>query len=118
MQQATPEPGARTLTYEGASTIGTKIMPEAAKLFAARTGVRFSHVGNAGADAGYRAAEERRVNLGGVARELTPEEKAKVGGAVVIGYDAMGVFVHSKNPVKALTRAQLKEIFAGRATNW
>ena len=113
-----PGSSARTLSYEGASTIGTNIMPEAAKLFAAQTGVRFSQIGNAGADAGYRAAEERRVNFGGVARELTAEEKAKVGGTVVIGHDAMGVFVHGKNPVKALTRAQLKEIFAGRATNW
>ena len=110
--------GTRTLSYEGATTIGTKIMPEAAKLFAARTGVTFSQIGGAGADAGFKAAEERRVNFGGVARELTPEEKAKVAGTAVIGYDAMGVFVNDKNPVKALTRAQLKEIFTGRTTNW
>jgi phosphate transport system substrate-binding protein len=93
-------------------------MPESAKLFAARTGVTFSQIGGAGADAGFRAAEEGRVDLGGVARELTPAEKAKVAGAVVIGYDALGVFVNSGNPVRALTRAQLKEIFTGRATSW
>jgi phosphate transport system substrate-binding protein len=123
MQQATSnnaaeKTGARTLSYEGATTIGTKIMPEAAKLFAARTGVTFSQIGGAGADAGFRAAEERRVDLGGVARELTPAEKGKVAGAVVIGYDAMGVFVNASNRVASLTRAQLKEIFSGRVTNW
>ena len=118
MQQPAAETGPHTLTYEGATTIGTKIMPEAAKLFWARTGVTFVHIGGAGADAGYRAAEERRVNFGGVARELTAEEKTKVAGAVVIGYDAMGVFVNENNPVKELTRLQLKEIFSGRATNW
>ncbi len=125
MQQGAPKgknavakPGVRTLSYEGATTIGTKIMPEVAKVFAARTGASFSQIGGAGADAGFRAAEERRVYLGGVARELTPAEKAKVAGAVVIGYDAMGVFVNSANPVKSLTRAQLKEIFTGRAKNW
>lgn len=123
MQQATSnnageKTSARTLSYEGATTIGKKIMPEAAKLFAARTGVTFSQIGGAGADAGFRAAEERRVDMGGVARELTPAEKTRVAGAVVIGYDAMGVFVNAGNPVKSLTRAQLKEIFAGRATNW
>jgi phosphate transport system substrate-binding protein len=116
MQQ--PTTGSRTLTYEGASTIGTNIMPEAAKLFAARTGVTFSQIGNAGADAGYRAAEQRKVSLGGVARELTSEEKGEVGGAVVIGYDAVGVFLNNNNGVRSLTRAQLKEIFSGRATNW
>jgi phosphate transport system substrate-binding protein len=53
-----------------------------------------------------------------VARELSPEEKSKVGGAVVIGYDVMGVFVNGGLPVKGLTRAQLREIFTGRAKNW
>ncbi len=118
MPQQETNNSAPTLSYEGASTIGTNIMPEAVKLFAARTGVNFSHIGNAGADAGYKAAEERKVSFGGVARELTPEEKARVGGAVVIGYDAMGVFVNSHNPVKSLTRAQLKDIFTGHARNW
>jgi len=108
----------RTLSYEGATTIGTNIIPEAAKLFASRTGVSFSQIGGAGADAGFKAAAEGRVDFGGVARELTPEEKSKVAVAEVIGYDAMGVFVNAGNPIQGLTRAQLKEIFTGRATNW
>jgi phosphate transport system substrate-binding protein len=61
---------------------------------------------------------EGRATIGGVARELTAEEKARVGGLVVIGYDVMGVFVNGGLPVKALTRDQLKEIFTGRAKNW
>ena len=106
------------LSYEGASTIGTNIMPEAAKLFAARTGVTFSFIGNAGADAGFKAAAEKRASFGGVARELTESEKKMVTAHEVIGWDVMGVFVHQANPVKGLTRAQLKEIFSGRAANW
>ena len=117
-QSPSGTPGARTLTYEGASTIGTNIMPEAAKLFAARTGVVFSFIGGAGADAGFKAAMEGKATFGGVARELTAAEKVQAGGQVVIGFDVMGVFVHGANPVKALTRSQLKEIFTGRATNW
>ena len=106
------------LSYEGASTVGTNIMPEATKLFAAKTGVTFSFIGNAGADAGFKAAVEKRATFGGVARELTEIEKKMVTAHEVIGWDVMGVFVHARNPVKGLTRAQLKEIFAGRATNW
>lgn len=93
-------------------------MPKAAELFAARTGVTFSTIGGAGADAGFRAAVEGRATFGGVARELTADEEARVGGHEVIGYDVMGVFVHAGNPVKSLTLAQLKEIFTGRVTNW
>jgi phosphate transport system substrate-binding protein len=110
--------GARTLSYEGATTIGTNIMPEAAALFRARTGVSFSSIGGAGADAGFKAAVEGRATFGGVARELTNEEKARVGGHEVIGFDVMGVFVNAENPVEGLTRAELKEIFTGRATSW
>jgi len=110
--------GARSLSYEGATTIGTNILPEAAALFQARTGVSFSRIGGAGADAGFKAAVEGRATFGGVARELTSEEKARVGGSEVIGFDVMGVFVNAGNPVAGLTRAELREIFAGRASNW
>jgi phosphate transport system substrate-binding protein len=109
---------AHALSYEGATTIGTNIMPEVAALFRARTGVTFSSIGGAGADAGFKAAVEGRATFGGVARELTNEERARVGGYEVIGFDVMGVFVNAENPVEGLTRAELVEIFTGRATSW
>jgi len=108
----------RMLSYEGATTIGTIIMPRATALFTAATGVRFRDIGGAGADAGFKAAMEGRATFGGLARELTADEKARVGGCEVIGYDVMGVFVNATNPVAGLTRAQLREIFTGRVTNW
>jgi phosphate transport system substrate-binding protein len=111
-------PEVHTLSYEGATTIGTNIMPDAARLWKAQTGMTFSSIGGAGADAGFKAAVEGRVTFGGVARELTADERAHVGGYEVIGYDVMGVFVNGRNPVRSLTRAQLKEIFTGRAMNW
>src|SRR5437899_11374442 len=56
MQQAPSDPNgsreksaARTLTYEGATTIRTNIMPAAARLFATHTAVLFSYIGSAGA---------------------------------------------------------------------
>jgi len=106
------------LTYEGASTIGSKILPEASKLFTQRTGIPFGAIGLAGAGAGLKAVVEGKVSMGGLASAMTDKEKAQVTDAEVIGYDVMGVFVHPQNPVKSLTMAQLKEIFAGRATNW
>ena len=117
-REALEAAGAQTLSYEGATTIGTNIMPQAAELFTAQTGVAFGHIGGAGADAGFRAAVEGRVTFGGVARELTVEEQTRVGGYEVIGYDVMGVFVNASNSVRSLTRAQLRAIFTGRATNW
>jgi phosphate transport system substrate-binding protein len=106
------------LTYEGASTIGSKILPEATKIYTQRTGVPFGAIGTAGAGAGFNAVVAGKVSFGGLASEMTAQEKARITEATVIGYDVMGVFVNPHNPVKSLTMAQLKEIFAGRATNW
>src|SRR5437879_11159179 len=67
---------ARTLTYEGATTIGANIMPEATRLFATHTGVIFSYIGGAGADAGVKAAAEGRATFGGVDRQVRGDDTA------------------------------------------
>lgn len=106
------------LTFEGASTIGSKIMPEAAKLFTAHTGVPFKEIGIAGAGAGLKAVAAGKVSMGGLASALSDAERAQVVGAQVIGYDVMGVFVHASNPVRNLSVEQLRAIFSGREKNW
>jgi len=112
------ETAGQSLTYEGASTIAAGIIPEAAKAFQEKTGVRFGSVGDAGADKGFRAALDRRVTFGGLARELTPDEKRLMPNNVIIGYDVLGIFINPANPVKSLSVAQLRDIFTGRTTNW
>jgi phosphate transport system substrate-binding protein len=107
-----------TLSYEGASSIAYTLLPELAKAFLSKSGVAFKTIGEAGAGAGFKAVVEGRVSLGGLARALSDSEKAAVAAWQIFGYDALGLYVHPSNPVKALTRAQLKEIFSGRITNW
>ncbi|MDR2054510.1 MAG: substrate-binding domain-containing protein [Desulfovibrio sp.] len=106
------------LTYEGASTIGTKIMPEAAKTFTSKSGIPFGAIGGAGAGAGLNAVANGRASFGGLASAMSEAEKARVVAWQIIGYDVLGVFAHPSNPVKSLSMAQLKEIFAGRAVDW
>jgi len=106
------------LVYEGVSTIGAKIVAEAAALFTRESGIPFGAIGGAGADAGLNAVAAGRVSFGGLAGEMSEAEKARVVAWQVIGYDVAGVFVHPANPIKALRMDQLKEIFTGRADNW
>lgn len=106
------------LTFEGASTVGSKILPEAAKLFTARTGVPFGEIGIAGAGAGLKAVAAGKVSMGGLASAMSETEKTQVVAAEVIGYDVMGVFVHPSNPVRNLSVEQLRSIFSGREKNW
>jgi phosphate transport system substrate-binding protein len=116
---AASPPGANSpLTYEGATTIGTKILPEASKLFTERTGIAFGSIGGAGASAGYKAVLEGQATIGGLASDMSERQKAEVATYEVIGFDVMGVFVNPNNALTGLTKADLKEIFTGRATNW
>lgn len=54
--------------------------------------------------------------IGHSSRELKPEETGLTATAYAI--DGMAVIVHPDNPVKNLTKEQLRGIFTGQITNW
>ena len=56
---------------------------------------------------------EGKVSLGGPASAISDKEKAAGAAWQIIGYDAMDVYVHPDNKVRALSLAQLKDIFKG-----
>ena len=108
-----------TLAYSGSSTIGVGIMQAGAvKAFEARTGLKFASVETIGSGKGIKTLIEGKATVAGASRALTNEEKgAKVLGHT-IGYDAIAVFVNVDNPVKSLSKEQLKGIFTGKITRW
>jgi phosphate transport system substrate-binding protein len=109
---------AEDLTYDGATTIGSKIMKDAAPAFEKKAGSKFTTIGTSGTGKGLKAALAGEVSVAGVSRSLTPDELAKKPAFEIIGFDALGVFVSEKNPVKALSKAQLKDIYTGKTKNW
>jgi phosphate transport system substrate-binding protein len=112
-----PAPGdPKTLTYDGATTIGLHLLPDLAPA-CARAGIRFGAIGERGTNKGLEAARAGEVDVAGVMRELTPAEKAELRFALV-GHDALGVFVAEASPVRSLTRAQLKGVFTGGIERW
>ncbi|RMF91299.1 MAG: phosphate ABC transporter substrate-binding protein [Nitrospinota bacterium] len=106
------------LIYEGSSTIGENIMPEAVKVFEARTGIKFTRVGLLGSGKGFKAVMEGRASVAGMSRSLKRKEKRKKPYYQIIGYDAMAVFVNANNPIRNLSKEQIKQIFTGEITNW
>lgn len=108
------------ISYSGSSTIGTGILKEggAVAAFEQKTGKKFKSVDIPGSGKGIQALIDGKVDLAGASRTLKPEEKKAGLSATTIGYDAVAVFVHSSNPVKNLTKEQLKGIFTGKITNW
>lgn len=109
---------AEELSYEGGSELGVRVMPEAAKKFEAKTGIKFKSIGYAyGSGKGLEAAMEGNIPMAGVSRSLTAEEKKKVYSRIA-GYDALAIYVNAKNPVTNLSKKQLKAIYKGEIANW
>ena len=106
------------LTYDGATSISRHVLAEAIPAFEAKAGLRFGKVDQGGGGRGLERLFAGEVEIAGVARQLTRDELAHQPYFQIIGYDAVGVFVHERSPVKALTKAQLKAIFTGAIVNW
>ena len=70
-----------------------------------------------GSDAGVNLATSGAIDLGFTSRALTADEAAKLK-TVGIGLAGTSVIVNAANPVKDLTRDQVKRIFSGEVTNW
>jgi phosphate transport system substrate-binding protein len=70
-----------------------------------------------GSTAGIRAARDGTADIGMSSRQLGAEERAGLRETVV-AVDGIVVVVHPRNPVRGLTRAQLRALFAGRVRSW
>ena len=107
------------LSYNGSSTIGMGFMQiGAVDQFSKKFGIKFTTVSNDGTGKGLKALADGSVSLAGASRPLKPEELKQGLVPTTIAYDAIAVFVHADNPIKNLTKAQLKGIFTGRIRNW
>jgi phosphate transport system substrate-binding protein len=107
----------REIVYDGATSLGGTVVPDVAAAFRKRTGVVL-RIERSGTGRGLEAALGGRVDVAGVARSLDPSELAQRPYFQIVGYDALAVFVHEKNPVRGLTLAQARALFTGEARSW
>lgn len=70
-----------------------------------------------GSDAGVQLAVDGLVDLGYISRDPKDPEKGKVE-ILPIGASGTGVGVNASNTVKALTKDQVRKIFAGEISDW
>ncbi len=95
------------------------VMQEAAKaIMQANSNIQISIAGG-GSGVGIKQVGEGLVDIGNSGRKPKDEELKKYPLKMFKwAIDGVGVVVHPDNPVKSLTTAQLKEIYAGKTTNW
>jgi len=120
----TPAPGTQPQAEKLSGSIqiagSTSVQPlseELAKAFMAKHPDVKINVSGGGSGAGIKGVTEGTVDIGASSRELKPEEKGKVK-EFVIAKDGIAVIVNPKNPVDNLTMDQIRDIYAGKITNW
>ncbi len=107
-----------TLDIAG-GTAHIPVMKEAARrIMAANPDIRITVAGG-GSGVGVQKAGEGLVQIGNTGRALKETEIQKYGlVSFPFAIDGVAVAGNPGNPVSGLSKAQLKDIFAGKITNW
>ncbi|MGE5380484.1 MAG: phosphate ABC transporter substrate-binding protein [Methylocystaceae bacterium] len=109
--------GQQQLTIAGSTSVQPLSELLAEGFMAANPGTKVTVQGG-GSGVGIEQAIAGTINIGSSSRELKAEEKAKGLNEFVICKDGIAVIVNKDNGIKALTMEQIKNIFAGKVTNW
>jgi phosphate transport system substrate-binding protein len=117
------EAAASRIQVKGSDTIGGTVGPELAAAFLESTGVdvKFEALGSATAFGGLF---DGTAAIGASSRSVNADELAEAQALgielkeFVVGYDGVAVITHPKNPVTALTLAELAALFSGEITDW
>lgn len=105
-------------TYFGSgSGAGLEQVQALAKRFSAlHHGVEFK-LDDAGSETGFALVSQARIDFGYMSRDLTAAEAGKVVLTPLTGAGT-AVAVNAANPVTGLTKTQVRDIFAGKITDW
>lgn len=103
------------LVLTGSSTVAPLALEIAKRFEQQNPGVRID-VQSGGSSRGVADARSGLADIGMVSRALKPEENELTAHAIAM--DGIGIILHSGNPVRSLTDAQIKAIYTGRITNW
>lgn len=111
----TPAPEVR-LTLAGSTTVQPLVEALAARYRQLHPNITMD-IAAGGSVVGINAVHEGRVDIGMASRPLKADEAQGIS-AVPIASDVLAIIVHPANPVPALSREQLRQIYLGQITNW
>nr|HID59933.1 phosphate ABC transporter substrate-binding protein [Desulfobacterales bacterium] len=114
---------AESLTIRGSTTV-LPIAQKAAERYMNLHPAANISISGGGSGTGIKALLDGSVDIANTSRPMKAKEVkiAQKRGITpweyIIAKDGIAVIVHPKNPVSALTKAQLKRIYTGRIKNW
>jgi phosphate transport system substrate-binding protein len=115
--------GAEALRIEGSTTVGPMADAFAQYFKSVQPDLSIT-VNQTGSGDGAAALIDGRCDIADMSRFMTADEFKKAVGkgilpvAHVVAMDGVCVVVHPSNPVGALTKAQIRDIYMGRVANW
>lgn len=114
---------AETLQIEGSTTVGPIADAFASYFKTVYPDLQIT-VNQTGSGDGAAALIDGRCDIADMSRFMKPDEFAKAVGkgvlpvAHVVAMDGVCVVLHPSNPVAALTTPQVRDIYAGKITDW
>lgn len=105
-----------SITVAGSTTC-LPIAEIAAEGFKTEAGVDVL-VSGLGSSAGIEAVSNGTADIASSSRELNDDERGLGLTPIVIAHDGIAVIVNEDNPVDNLSTEQLRDIYAGKITNW
>lgn len=115
---------ADTLVIKGSDTLGAKLVPQLAEEFKSQHPGTTFNIAAEGSTTGLAAITDGTAQIGMSSRPAKPEEISAAAAKGVkmkpttIAYDGIAVIVNAANPIKALTKKQVEQIFTGDVTDW
>src|SRR2546430_8911333 len=112
------------LVIKGSDTLGAKLVPQLAEQFKAQHPGTTFDIAAEGSTTGIAAIIDGTAQIGMSSRRAKPPEVAAASAKgvnmkpTIVAYDGIAVIANSANPVKALTKKQVEQIFTGDVTDW
>ena len=111
------------IVMDGSTTVLPFAQAAAEQFMKQNPGVKFS-VSGTGTGNGFKSLADGSAQIADASRFIKDSElKSCIDKKVypvpfAVALDCLVPVVHPSNPVKSLTRAQLKDIYSGKVTNW
>ena len=113
---ASKEPFAGTYFGSGSGAGLEQVQALAKRFSALHSGVEFK-LDDAGSETGLALVSQNKIDFGYVSRDPSPAESGSVALTRLTGAGT-AVAVNAANPVTGLTKEQVRDIFAGKITDW
>jgi phosphate transport system substrate-binding protein len=104
-----------TITESGSTTVQPLAEKLAGAFMTANPKVKITIQGG-GTGVGIKSANDGTVDIGAASRELNKDDPALK--TFILARDGIAIIVHPSNSVSDLTKDQVRDIFAGKITNW